>query len=41
MKKIEIAQNKTLKVEKKVKIGRKEGKHIVAAEWFDGELRKT
>ena len=40
MKKIETALNKTLKVEK-VKVGRMEGKHRVAAEWFNWELKEN
>ena len=41
MKKIKIAQEKTLKVVKRVKIGRRGETHIAAAEWFDEELKEN
>ena len=39
MKKIKISQDKTLKVKKKIKIGRRGEIKILAAEWVDEELR--
>ena len=39
MEKIKIAQNKTLKKKKRIRIGRKGEEKIQAAEWVDEELR--
>ena len=39
MDKIEIAQSRTLKRQRKVKIGRKEGKLVVAAAWVDHDVQ--
>ena len=39
MKKIKISQERTLKVKKRIKIGRRGEIRILAAEWVDEELR--
>ena len=41
MRKIEMSQNKTLNVEKRIKIGTNRERSIVAAEWFDRELQAS
>ena len=41
MRKIQESQNKTLKVEKKMKIVNNNGRNIVTAEWFDNELQAS
>ena len=41
MRKIEESQNKTLKVEKRMKIGNNSGRNVVATEWFDSELQAS
>ena len=38
MKKLKISVNQTLKIEKKIKVGKKGNKVIRAAEWVDQEL---
>ena len=37
--KIEISQEKTLKIQKKMRLGRKKNKSIVTPEWVDEELK--
>ena len=39
MNKIEILQNRTLRRQKKIKIGINNEKQIVAAEWVDDEVQ--